>query len=529
MSSVNVTLMTSVLESEFDQLMDKYMPTTPIGYMKAAMACLGFYILFTIWYLSPKLSSYFKAINIFNTKLNKRLPFFPWIPPAGDMNFLITGHEHFFAKRQKPSHKYGGFVHWLMNELVLIIDDPVLHKKALTMDDLKFGRNWSMFRVAKMVFGKSIIASEGEDWRRQHRVLYRAFNSENLVAFRAAYSHRAARLIKTFSDFAKTGETVNIQEHIYNSTMGVVIDCGFGDSLTAKDREEVVYLFRYMTKESPNFIHNLPIFSTLAGFDLKRKLRRYQELGDIAVQRRKSCLGVDNHDGLEIVANKVMIDMLLEAAREDPEFTDEMVRDNALLLLSAGSETTGTTMQWVIYLVSTHPEVYARVMEENKGLNLDDMENPGDLCKLVPYLTNVIKETLRYRVPITGTPPRITREPMQLGDLHIPAGVGLSSNSVAYHFNAKFWDRPDMFNPDRFNKKDSTQNPAFIPFGTGRRYCLGKYMAMAELQVQLSHLFRSLRFEFAGKPDDVVVKYRPPLYQPNGNMDMKIFVLENDN
>lgn len=86
------------------------------------------------------------------------------------------------------------------------------------------------------------------------------------------------------------------------------------------------------------------------------------------------------------------------------------------------------------------------------------------------------------------------------------------------------WDSPKEFRPERFAKggEAADHRCKFMPFGVGRRYCIGKYMAMAELQVVLSNVLRKLSFEFVGTEADVKPAFRPPTVQPSVAMKMRV-------
>lgn len=239
--------------------------------------------------------------------------------------------------------------------------------------------------------------------------------------------------------------------------------------------------------------------------------------------------GEDPSDGEttpEVLVRSSLVDLMIEAAQDNPEFTDEKVRDNALLFLTAGSETTSTAMTWLLYLLTQHPNVYKRVMAENEQVDLETLLLPGDLSKKVPYLTKVIQETLRLRTPVGGIVARICTHDTVIGDLSVPKGAGFTASSYDMHHHPCYWDEPERFNPDRFAATKS--NLAYLPFGGGRRYCIGKLMAIAEMQVMLSYILRNIRFNFAGRAEDTAMAYRPPLMQPKNGMKMKILPVKLD-
>ncbi|EGD82914.1 hypothetical protein PTSG_03546 [Salpingoeca rosetta] len=249
------------------------------------------YIVLALIYIAPRPNLWIKAFQVRNTKLNQRLPFMMWIPPVGDLIEQSRDYLGFYARRAAMGDKFGGFINWTMRHLLVCVHDPETARKFLAMDDLTFSRDFSIFWVVNQMAGKSILTADGEDWRSQHRMLYKAFSSENLVAFRPAFTHRANVLVKKLSAFAKTGEVVDIQPLLGDATLGVIMDCAFGDSLSADDRAELVDIFKYIVLETTNFTHQLPIINRLPGmgrYKLQRKLKRFREIADRAIEFRKT-------------------------------------------------------------------------------------------------------------------------------------------------------------------------------------------------------------------------------------------------
>eukprot|EP01147_Barroeca_monosierra_P005713 gene5713-9000_t len=236
------------------------------------------YLVLLLWNIAPSPSVLLSARKIKNVRLNQRLPFSMWRPPVGDLIEQSEDCVSFYAHRAAVGDKFGGTIYWSMQQLLVLVRDPTIIRKVLAMDDLMFARDFSNFYVVNLVAGKSILTSDGEEWRRQHNILYKAFSSKNLAAFRAAFQHRANLLVDKIRPVADTGEVIDLQPMLGDATLGVIIDCAFGDSLSADDRAELVEIFKYIVLETTNFLHQLPIINRLPGsgrYTLQRKLKRF--------------------------------------------------------------------------------------------------------------------------------------------------------------------------------------------------------------------------------------------------------------
>jgi cytochrome P450 len=166
-----------------------------------------------------------------------------------------------------------------------------------------------------------------------------------------------------------------------------------------------------------------------------------------------------------------ILSLLLEARHEDGSpMSDDEIRDELMTLLVAGHETTASTLAWAFERLARHPEVLARLREE---MDTDE----GD-----EYLTATIQETLRRRPVLPTTAPRLVKAPVEVGGRTYSRGVGLVASSYLVHHNPDIYPDPYEFRPERFlGEQPGTYT--WIPFGGGRRRCLGASFAMVEMKI----------------------------------------------
>jgi len=172
--------------------------------------------------------------------------------------------------------------------------------------------------------------------------------------------------------------------------------------------------------------------------------------------------------------------MLLEARHEDgsPMSSNEL-RDELMTLLVAGHETTASTLAWAFERLAREPGPAARLREE---IAAGDGEE---------YVTATIQETLRRRPVLPNTAPRLVKQPIEVGGWRYPEGVCLVPNGYLLHHDPDVYPDPYAFRPERF--LDSPPGTyTWIPFGGGRRRCLGASFAMLEMRIVLRSVLRSL-------------------------------------
>jgi cytochrome P450 len=216
----------------------------------------------------------------------------------------------------------------------------------------------------------------------------------------------------------------------------------------------------------------------VAGF-----MRTQEEVDEIlfALIRERRAEGAERDDVLA---------MLLEATHEDGSpMSEQEIRDELLTLLVAGHETTATTLAWAFERLVREPAVLERLVAE-----VDAGEEA--------YVTATIQETLRHRPVLPNAAPRLVAKEITVGDWTYPPGCSLVANSYLIHHDPEIYPDPQAFRPERF-----LDNPpgtyTWIPFGGGRRRCLGASFAMLEMKVVIRTLLSTCELQDCGEGVEV--------------------------
>ena len=171
-----------------------------------------------------------------------------------------------------------------------------------------------------------------------------------------------------------------------------------------------------------------------------------------------------------------VLSMLLEARHEDGSpMSDIELRDELMTLLVAGHETTASALAWSFERIARTPRVAARLAEE--------AESSDDA-----YATATIQETLRRRPVLPNVAPRHVHKPLTLGGWDYPEGISLVGNAYLVHHDPELYPDPYEFRPERF-LDESPGTYTWIPFGGGRRRCLGASFAQLEMKLVLRAVF----------------------------------------
>jgi cytochrome P450 len=168
-----------------------------------------------------------------------------------------------------------------------------------------------------------------------------------------------------------------------------------------------------------------------------------------------------------------VLSMLLAARHEDgSEMSRQEIRDELMTALVAGHETTASELAWAFEQLAREPRVLNRLHEEIDG-------GDGDA-----YLTATIQEVLRRRPVLPQAEPRLVKKPIQVGDWHYEPGAILAANAWLVHHDPEIYPDPFAFRPERF-LEEAPGTYTWIPFGGGRRRCLGAAFAMLEMKVAM--------------------------------------------
>ncbi|KDO42907.1 hypothetical protein CISIN_1g047663mg, partial [Citrus sinensis] len=187
--------------------------------------------------------------------------------------------------------------------------------------------------------------------------------------------------------------------------------------------------------------------------------------------------------------------------------------------LTAGTDTSSTSLEWSLAELINHPMVLQEAQQElDQVVGRNRLVQESDVPHL-PYIQAIIKESLRIHPPI----PLISRkavEDCKIGNYVIPKDTVLFVNLWSMGRDPKIWKNPLEFQPERFLSQSNSEidvkglHYQFLPFGTGRRGCPGLSLAMQELPATLAAMIQCFNFKVTS-PDGVVdMTERPGLASP---------------
>ncbi|TDC75264.1 cytochrome P450, partial [Actinomadura sp. 7K507] len=331
------------------------------------------------------------------------------------------------------------------------------------------------YRPLRAVLGDGLLTSEGETWRRHRRVVQPVFAQRHVVGFAPGIVETAVAAVERWPD----GVTLDAAGELRRLTLDIVGRALFGSELAGEAGR---------TGRSLEALQRGTVIGTfLPGATARRGLyQRVPGLGgaigqlDELVQRV-----VRGPSGGE----------LLHLLKERGEFSEAELRDEVLTLLLAGHETTAASLAWTFVLLSRYPAARERLEDEVDDVLGGREPRAEDLDRL-PWTRAVLEEAMRIYPPAWT----IERDAVAADDIagvQVPAGATIAVPPYLLHRNVEIWPNPEGFQPERFMGESDRPRYAYLPFGGGRRICVGAGFAMLEAVLVLATLSRTHRLDLA--------------------------------
>jgi cytochrome P450 len=411
---------------------------------------------------------------------------------------LIKNPIHVFEKYRKAlgptfSFYFGGA------KRSIISSEPDFIKHILNDNHKNYRKSDIQVKRMAEFQGVGLLNSHGDYWLKQRRLLSMGFSRSRLADLLPLQIKVLKDFMKDFDEMIDTGP-VDIYEQMVRFTLRSMGKSLFGTTMKNEELDNlgvtISNIQEFMVRQifQPYLI---PWYKIIGETGRYQKMRREadQIVIDYVSKRRKE--GNKELDFLQ---------QILETPYKDTgEFmSDEQVRIEILQLLVAGNETSSNSLSWIFYLLAKNPEHIVKIRKEAEEVFGNGEVNYAGLHSL-QYSLNVLDEALRLYPPFWLID-RIALEDDEVCGIKVPAGTLVMPYIYGVHHNPDFWEAPETFNPDRFEKnaKDIQHPYAHIPFGAGPRVCIGQNMAIMQILLVLVTIIRKYDFRLhSGQEIDI--------------------------
>ncbi len=405
---------------------------------------------------------------------------------------LQRGNEHNpMTTLMQLAERYGGVIPVNMgNQRVIFVTEPEHFKRVLVtkVDDyIKY------FDGLKPIFGKSMITHDGALWQKIRMPQQPAFHPDMFAEYIPYFLTAIRSKMDLWSGLAKSGESFEMVEQTW--TLAADMIC---KALFDRDMPFNPHVVFKCVKTYTDVMNHKQV-----------RLKKVHSSGEFEITEEDTAKAMETWAGVppDVFAadprearERTLLSMI-EAAVADPtipEFDRQQAIDELKQYLWAGTETTALTLAWALYQASKNPDVAERIRREGEQVYGDREPTAADYGALA-YTRAVIQETMRLYPPIWGLI-RVATKADEIGGKEIKIGDRVVLFAYGTHHSAKYWEDPESFKPERFMGDAAKKRKpyTYIPFGGGKRACIGGAMSQVENTLAISILLRKFRPEYVG-------------------------------
>ncbi|MBZ7985593.1 cytochrome P450 [Campylobacter sp. Cr9] len=381
-----------------------------------------------------------------------------------------------------------------------IINDTKEVRRMMVDEVEEFPKSTLLHEFLEPLLGVSVFTTNDEVWQKQRELLNPSFELTRVNKVFNIMCDAAKDLIIRLNKYDDNA-IVEVDEHMTFTTADVIFRTIMSSKLDEKKGKIVLDAFTaFQDQTAKTAIRNMfciPHFISMILGERKRiqageTIRKV--LSDIIKPRYDNYKDGEFEDILSTLLTTIDPDT-------NERFSFKEILDQVAMLFLAGHETTASSLTWTLYILSMAKKeqelAYQEVLEY---FNTDELDI--NAIKKMKYLTNVFKEALRLYPPV-GFFARETRNDCQIRDKMVKKGAGVVIAPWLIHRHDDYWENPHEFDPTRFDRP--IKKDAYIPFGLGKRVCIGQGFAMQEAVIILAHILKNyeLTLEDGFVPDVV--------------------------
>lgn len=362
------------------------------------------------------------------------------------------------------------------------------HVRRVTVEQRDtYAKHASYDGVRDLLLGDGLVASNGELWRRQRRLMAPFFTPRAIETYLPVIVDDGVWFRERWNAAAQRGQPVDMLTEMSMLTASIILKSMF--SLEKPDiigwvKEAVETMIGFASSRQMNPFHTplwMPTARNRAYLDARTRVREY--IQGIIAQRRAQ--------RPEEWPNDLLTRMMQARDEETGQpMSDMLLRDESITIFFAGHETTARTLSFLWHALAEQPEVAARLHAEIDAV-LGDAEPTLDHLKRLPYTLQVVKETLRL-YPAAPLYARDAAAPDEIDGVPVPKGARMIVMPYLTHRHPDFWPDPLRFDPDRWTpEQEEARHPyAYHPFAAGQRVCIGNNFSLFESHVLVAMLAR---------------------------------------
>jgi cytochrome P450 len=433
----------------------------------------------------------------------------PPLPLVGNLLQMDTGRMH--RAMEQWSQRYGDlFCFRVGRRRILGVADPTAIGVILRDRPGGYRRTELLERVFQELGVGGVFAANGAIWRAQRKMVMAAFDTGHVKTYFSFLTRVTERFYRRLSTYAGRGTGFDLQAELMRYTVDVISGLAFGvDINTIESDGETIqthlnHVFPMLNRRLSAPFAYWRWFKLPADRELDRHLAIVHREVARLIALARGRLAAD--PGLRLEPANLLEAMIVESEMPGSTLTDVDVASNVVTMLLAGEDTTAHTLAWLLYLVTRQPRVVERLaVEASAVLAEQPYADRLDRVSQLAYTAACAHETMRLK-PVAPILLLQAIEPKVVGDVAIPAGTVVATLMRRGSMDKRYFERPDCFEPDRWlapgaGSVHSSRERISMPFGAGPRICPGRNLALLELAMVTSMLFRNFEIRSIGTAD----------------------------
>ena len=390
---------------------------------------------------------------------------------------------------------FGGLV---MNKYMFVANSPDTVEHVLVKNNDNYQRKSPYMRKAlRPLLGDGLFISDGSLWQARRQLEQPAFHASHFESYGKIMSEVVGQTCERWL-IEHQGKEVKVLPEMAWLTAEIISQSMFDYPLGLKRSRQIVEGFS-------DFQASVEQFDLSTFFGWPKWLPNIPQWPHVSLNAGKIHGIVEELilAGQKGMTNKnTLLYQLLKAQNlDDPikKMNFEQIRNEAVVILMAGHETTANSLAWAIYLISQSPSVEKKMLEELQSVLGNKPAEHDDLPRL-KYTRAIFEEAMRLYPPVPILS-RVAENEDFISDRHIPKGSIMMVIPWLLHRHETFWKKPHQFIPERFTSElsDRQEKYAYLPFSAGPRFCLGAAFGLMEATICLATLIQQFSFQVSNE------------------------------
>lgn len=387
---------------------------------------------------------------------------------------------------------------------IVVVSDHTVVAGLLRERPDAYRRSEGGTRIMKELKIAGVFTAEGEDWRKQRKLVMRGLNAEVVRNFFPTMVFMTERMLDRWKKALAEGKPVDLHRDLKAMSLDIIVGIAMGHDIDALNNDgnqlqrDIDNLFQRLgSRGAANFPY-WRYFKLPADRAADKSAAGVEEA--VANFIKSTRERMQKNPQLMLKPSNMLEAMIATSDDPDSDFTDQELIGNAITSVVGGEDTTANSIAWMINLLAHNPDAAAKLTAEVDAVMGDNpLVREWEKMTQFPYLEASHSETQRLRPvgPVFGLK---NNADCVIADTLIPKDTAIFASTMGAGLNEAHFPRTELFQPERWifeQKPLETDDPMkkLFPFGGGPRLCPGRFLALTEIKMVVSMLMHNFELE----------------------------------